>query len=201
MVDASLTGSGSARSRTINVEVNLLTEWANARVATQLEVRRRIVMLVGVGVGGLVVLPMLAKWRGSVFSATNHVIVERDGLLKQSKALETEVARVTPSMDFAEMRENCNRYRNSLFSETRRFVDATPSTVQFESFKIEANGGEISFKVVANAGSAAEGRQFVSAASRGRNVTASNQTAVRQSQVLGADGIVFDYLKKVRVNK
>ncbi len=200
MVDANLTGLGSAKSRSINVEVNLLDEWSSSRASMQVQIQRQFMILGAVCVAGLIVLPLLSKWRSNIFESTNAVVQERAQKVAERKKLASQVAEVTPSIDFAQLRENCNRYRNALFQETFRFTEATPASVRFESLKIEANGGELSFKVVANAKTAAEGRHFVSAAGRGRNVTTSNQTAIRQSQVLGADGIVFDYLKKVKVS-
>ena len=201
MVDANLTGLGSAKTRSINVEVNLLNEWSSSRAAMQVEIQRQTFILAGVCVAGLVLLPVVSTWRGNVVERTNVSVKKRDAALQQQKKLALSVAEVTPSIDFAEMRENCNKYRNYLFHEANRFLEATPETVRFDSLKIEAMGGELSLKVVANARSAADGRRFVEAAGRGRNVSASNQTAIRQSQVMGGDGVVFDYLKKVKVGK
>ena len=199
MVDANLTRLGSAKTRSINVEVNLLNEWSASRASMQVEIQRQILVLVGVCLGGFVILPLLNVWRGNTVERSNAVVREKSNELAKKEALAKVVAEVTPSIDFAEMRENCNKFRNSLFRETHKFLEATPETVRFDSLKIEASGGYLNFKVVANARTAADGRRFVDAARRGRNVLASNQTAVRQSQVMGADGVVFDYSKKVKV--
>ncbi|MEI7576647.1 MAG: hypothetical protein WCK51_07125 [Armatimonadota bacterium] len=201
MVDANLTGLGSAKTRSINVEVNLLNEWSSSRAAMQVEIQRQMLVLAGVCLAGLVLLPAVSTWRSNVFEGTNESVKKRDAALRDQKQLAKTVAEVTPSLDFAEMRGNCNKYRNYLFNESHKFLESTPETVRFDSLKIEAMGGELSFKVVANARSAADGRRFVEAAGRGRNVSASNQTAIRQSQVMGDDGVVFDYLKKVKVGK
>lgn len=199
MVDANLTGLGSAKNRSINVEVNLLSEWSSSRASLRVQIQRQIFILAAVCVAGLITLPVVSAWRSQVFEATNAVVINRAAALKEQATLARTVAEVTPSIDFAEMRKNCNKYRNSLFQESFKFIHATPASVRFESLKVEVNGGEISFKVVANAQTAAEGRRFVEAAGKGRNVSASNQSAIRQSQVLGSDGVVFDYLKKVKV--
>lgn len=201
MVDANLTGLGSAKTRTINVEVNLLNEWTSSRAAMQVEIQRQAFVLTGVCLAGLILLPSVSTWHGRVSAGTNESVKMRDAALSQQKNLAKTVAEITPSLDFAEMRQNCNTYRNHLFTEAKKFLEATPETVRFDSLKIEAMGGELSFKVVANARSAADGRRFVEAAGRGRNVSATNQTAIRQSPVMGEDGIVFDYLKKVKVGK
>lgn len=201
MVDANLTGLGSAKTRSINVEVNLLNEWTSSRAAMQVEIQRQALVLAGVCVTGLILLPSVSTWHGRVSSGTNESVKMRDTALSQQKNLAKTVAEITPSLDFAEMRQNCNKYRNYLFTEANKFLEATPDTVRFDSLKVEAMGGELSFKVVANARSAADGRRFVEAAGRGRNVSTSNQTAMRQSPVMGADGVVFDYLKKVKVGR
>jgi hypothetical protein len=167
----------------------------------QVEIHRQILVLVAVCLSGLLFLPALNAWRSNVFEGTHAQMQDQIKNQKKHDALAKIVAEVTPSIDFAQMRENTNLYRNSLFKETHRFLEATPQTVRFDSLKVEANGGELSFKVVANARTAADGRRFVDAAGRGRNVSASNQTAIRQSQAMGEDGIVFDYQKKVKVGK
>lgn len=201
MVDANLTGLGSAKTRSINVEVNLLNEWSASRASMQIEIQRQIFGLVGTCLIGLVLLPALNAWRGRVFAGTSSITQNLGKLMKERAELAKTVAEVTPSIDFATMRGKTNLYRNSLFKETQKFLVATPDAVRFDSLRIEANGGELTFKVVANAKTAADGRRFVETASRGRNVSASNQTAIRQSQALGRDGVVFDYLKRVKVGK
>ena len=201
MVDANSTGLGSAKSRSINVEVNLLNEWSASRVAMAVEVQRQLCVLVGVCVCGFITLPLLSSWRSKVVASTSSVIRERAEIQDRVGKLEQRVEQVTPVIDFATMKTSCDRYRNVLFQEAYRFVEATPAGVRFESLKVETIAGELHFKVVANAQSAAEGRRFVEAAGKGRNVMASNQSAVRQSQTLGQDGVVFDYLKKVKVAK
>ena len=201
MVNANLTGLGSAKTRSINVEVNLLREWSASRALMQIEIQRQILVILGVCLAGFTILPLLNAWRGKTSVQSSAVVTKHSNELAKKQKLAKVVAEVTPSIDFAEMRENCNKYRNSLFRETYKFLEVTPETVRFDSLKIEASGGHLNFKVVANARTAADGRRFVNAARRGRNIVTSNQTAVRQSQVMGADGVVFDYTKKVKVTR
>ncbi len=201
MVDASSTGFGQAKNRSINVEVNLLQDWALERVASQAEYQRKLIVLFAVCTVGVLMIPVFSRWRSVARVSAGTAQKEAARLGSEQKALAKKVTRLTPSIDFAEMFSKSKQGRQILFHETARVFSAAPIEVKFESFKVEVMNGELQIKVAAYAKNSGLGRDFVERAGLGKNVLSSNQTSLREKGLDGIEGVDFDYSKRVKVTK
>ena len=149
----------------------------------------------------MVVLPAMVSLRGSI---QDKAATQRAAYLEADQRrhnLKELANKATPSIQLDEMKSQCRNNSKKFLSQLAGVVNAAPMDVIFNQMKLEMMGGECSIKVTAEARDSDLGRAFVEQAGKGRNVLMSIQTAVHRSEGFGGEGVTFDYVKKVDIEK
>ncbi len=199
-MDASTTGSAQHKIKTINVEVNLLEAWAVQRVDLEAKVVRKALLLAAILVASVLIIPVLATVGTDNTVGLRQAKANLETSYKRRDELEAQAKTVTPSIERDVLVTQCHLYSNEVRDELATVINAADDSIFFEEMTVEANGGELTIKVAADATSPETGRTFVAKAGKGSNVISSTQTSIKQTS-LTATSIRFDYIKRVTIGK
>lgn len=200
-MDAISNGHAAHKTKSINVEVNMLESWLQNRAQLETKLKQRIATLIGICTAGLVLLPLADSYRRSASTLATQQGAKLVVLNKQVTELESKAKMASPSLENDAIHTSSLRRFDSYLGEVLALFNRAPEGVALTSFKSEVLGGEIQMRAVAEAESSSIGRTFVEKAGEGANVIASLQVSSRRSKLLGEQGISFDYVKKVKVGK
>ena len=197
-MQGNITGSAQHKVKTINVEVNLLSAWADQRVELEANTFRKVFFLIVIILIGVVAVPIMAGQRAMIAEESKKSAFKLATSLKVKNDLDKQAKVVAPTIQMDEMIARCHKYSNSYLNELTKVINSAPTQMYFEQFQTEVAGGECSVKVLATASSSEVGRTFVDSASKGSNVLSAIQTSVRQGQ-LSESSVKFDFIKKVKL--
>jgi hypothetical protein len=197
-VDASLTGLGQHKFKSINVEANLLDTWSVKRSELENKIRQRMLAIVALCALGAVLIPVVAAWQGGMSSASRKAKTDLAAAHQERIKLDEIAKTLAPSIQFEGMVSQSKGNSTLVLREFAKVVNAAPLDVVFSSLKLEVLAGDCTMRITAEANNSDLGRQFVERAGKGQNVVDSMQTAVRRSTTFGANGVSFDYIKRVR---
>lgn len=199
-MDASTTGSGQHKIKTINVEVNLLDAWAVQRIDLESKAFRKLILLAGLAFFATVMIPLLASLGSEKAKRLATANANLANFTHSRDDLEKEAKKVAPALARNEVLTRSHQMSTSFFDELARVINASPSEMYFEQLQTEITGGECLMKIIADATTQEVGREFVAKAGMGKNTLISNQTSIRQGQI-SENSIKFDYTKRVRLEQ
>lgn len=200
MVDASSTGSGQHKIKTINVEVNLLDAWSTQRSELEAKILKKFAVLAAILLAAIGLLPVLSSFGSDNARQLKSATAALEDRQKFFNHLDSQVKVLNPSIERDTLVTQCHGYSQQVIDEVARIVNASPTGVFFDQMNIEVTNGDLTVKLAANAMSPALARQFVEAAGQGNNVISSTQTSIKQTQ-LSDTSIKFDYIKKVSISQ
>jgi hypothetical protein len=197
-VDASLTGLGQHKFKSINVEANLLDSWLVQRGDLEAKIRHRVIFLFAICSFSAIVIPLSASLQRSIAVDGRKAKSELVRVNQDRVKLQEQATSLAPSIQFDSMSASCRRNAKLTLKQLTKVINAAPLDVVFSSFKLDVLGGDCTIRLTADATNSEIGRQFVDIAGKGKNVTDSMQTAIRRSNLFAESGVTFDYIKRVR---
>lgn len=199
MLDASTSGRALPKSKSINVEANLLEEWLYERNRLSDLLLMRVLALGAVLLIAGVTLPLLYRAQGR---ARISEAKSKQALAIVAKQLGEATAKsesIKPQMELAQMREESGQKLQAFAGQILFLLNAVPADVVLQNLRAEVAGGEVTLKCKAEAIDAEAGRRFTEAAARGPGTVSALQAMTRASDALGPGGVTFDFVKRATV--
>lgn len=201
MTETSSLGSGRPRSGTIDVSVNLLTEWFEARARARRTVAQLQWTLLLVATAAVMTLPWLLEWRESEALRASRVEERLAASKSRLAALLADEKRVQPMLDAAAMSETARLRAEAFVGELIRLCNSAPNGVYFSSIRCDVNGGEATIRCQGEAETEEALNRFLAVSREAPGTTASRLLAARPSTTVAPDGSAFEYQKRAEVSQ
>ena len=201
MQDASSHGRTQRSGKSINLEANILSEWSGASAALRKRIRVRAFVLTTVMCGSAVVLPQLSGYSAA---AATRAAVARNRHAESAKLAADSDQRdkaEQPLVQEAGMLTDSRTNLNTLLGNITLVVNSVPTSVTFDTLHAEIMDAELTITCKSQAESNAAGQEFVDAASKGPNVVYAVQASTMKSNVLKENGVAFDFIKRVNLER
>jgi len=201
MLEASTSGHAQPRHKTINAEVNLLSEWQRKRDSLNEQIARTAIVLTLVALVTFGSAPFLLR---SYFAASrrlqyaNSVAAERVVDLQQVEAQKKEL---TPRLDQGAMKETVSREAKQFLGHTLQVLNSAKAGMAFETVAADVISGELTISCRADAETNSVVQSFIEDASKGSNVKSTLLKTAQKNGKLTPDGIGFEYVKVVTVTQ
>ncbi|MEA2554352.1 MAG: hypothetical protein QOJ65_2528 [Fimbriimonadaceae bacterium] len=199
MLEVSSTGPAQLKHKTINAEVNLLTEWQRERSRVNEQIARTAGVLALILLVAFGSLPFLLK---SFWISTERLTASRTALKDVSAdlvLLETARKEAKPRIDQSAMHETVTHEARQFLGHTMLVLNSASAGMAFETVTSNVIGGELTLHVKADAESNAVAQTFIEQAGGGPNVNSTLLATAQKNGKLSADGIGFDYVKRIGV--
>lgn len=199
MPPTSSLGAGAPKQRTINVEVNLLSEWMDSRNRLREERTRWTAILTSVALLAVIMLPLLGDLAAQQQARARRAIrfaKDQAGAVAQ---LSAELDRYQPQIDGEATYELCRGRSRIFMNQTLAVLNAATPRMVVESIEASVIAGEMGLRVKAQAETYELAQRFVANAGQGNRVKSSILASVRQKPSLGPGAVTFEFAKKVSV--
>jgi hypothetical protein len=199
MIKQNLSGNGQPRNKTLDVEVNLLAEWAAQKHKRQEHATRTLTYLAAVVLLAVLTLPVLVKTSAAAATRASAAQKMSTDASKKRVDAEQQLAKLAPAMDAQNVKKtlqaNCDRF----FGETALLLNAAGQSMVFSSLKSDVLGGKMTMRCVADAASSEIAQDYISAAGGGDQVKSSLLSSIRRNASIGPAGVSFEYIKIVEL--
>jgi len=195
-VNLSSIGNAAPSNRSINVCVNLLTEWASDQARLRGELSRYVL---GTGLAlifAVVTVPVLERAASKELVKQRALDARLAALGAQLQQAEAEKNVVAPKVERAQVLAETREHFDRFLGEFYVVLDAAKTGMAFATAKIEARSAEIVINCRADAENYEAAATFAELSGRTPNKV-STLSSTRPSSLLAPNGISFEYLKKV----
>jgi hypothetical protein len=199
MLEASSTGSAPLRQKTINAEVNLLSEWLRRRSRLNEHIARMAGILGLILVVGGGSMPFFIRAYGD---AHRRSIAALDNLeMAKAKLASLQPARTSarPRIDQSVMRDTVKREAEQFIGHTVLLLNSASAGMAFDVISADVIGGEMVVHVRADAENNSVIQGFYEQAQKGPNVQSTLLATSSHNGILGAEGMGFEYIKRIKV--
>lgn len=199
MLEASTSGHGPLKHKTINAEVNLLSEWQRKRDSLSEQITRMAAGLTLTALLAFGSLPFLLR----AFIDSNRRLHEAQSVMDGRSAMldKLEQAKKTaaPRLDQGEMHDTVVREAKQFLGQTIRVMNAAEPGMAFESVNADVISGQLTINCKADAESNSVVQAFIENA--GKDSQSSLLRTAQKNGKLSQDGIGFEYVKSVGVTQ
>lgn len=199
MLEANSFGRVAPKIKTINVEANLLAQRLEERQAIRQQATRRLAALASCLLAACIALPPLFQLAAAASKAVDAAAGKEAELATRLRETQERRKNVQPILDEIDLQERCRRNAKVLIGETTLLLGGTSPRMAVGSVKAEVASGSLRLSVIAEAESYGAAREFVSTAGEGKKVESATLLSMRRSDTLGADGVRFEFVKKIGV--
>ncbi len=198
-MNANSFGQGAHKSKSINVELNLLAAWRENRNALESRVRRQWTILLGVVSALVIIGPMIAALAISQKSKLDALQKKEEQLRHRKEALAENMKGASPLLEAESVRGSNEKKLGLFLSNLAIILDSTPRTIALSSLRAEILAGEMQIRLTGESESVEESGKYIDSAGKGESVLASIEVSSRRSRRLGPEGVVFEYMKRVNL--
>jgi len=201
MLEASSLGHAQPKHKTINAEVNLLTEWQRRRNTLLEQIARLAVVLAFLVVLSAASIPFLVHMFAQ---ASTRLDVAKITLKSQSgllDGLDKQKKDAKPRLDRGSMHEAVTKEAKQFLGQTLEVMNAAAPGMAFQSVTADVIGGEVTIRCKGYAETNAVALAFAGQADEKKLAERSFIPAMQKDPRLGRDGVSFEYQKQVLVGQ
>ena len=201
MLEASTTGHAQPKHKTINAEVNLLTEWQKDRGKVNDQIARVAGLMALVAALAFGTVPFLVR---GYHDSGDRLRMSQDSLKRVSgvlTGLQQARKEAKPRIDQSAMHDTVVREANQFLGHTVLVINSASAGMAFEKVSANVIGGEMTIDCKADAESNLVEQTFIDQASRGPNVESTLLQTAQKSTTLSHDGVSFECKKTVGVTQ
>lgn len=199
-MEASISGHAQPRQRTLDVEVNLLSEWLERRVKTREQTTRSAICRAVSALLVAVAIPLLFRTASAAAGRATALKLASGTAAKRVEALEKQRLAALPRVDEAEMRIAVRRQARQFLGQTAIVLNAALPGMAVEVLGVEVLGGELTLRCKADAENSKVAEHFLDGAGKGPNALSILLSNSQRNGRLGPDGVGFEMVKRVEVN-
>lgn len=191
MSDVSLHGRVAPKSKSINVEANLLAERLQNRTRTREQMRKRFVSyFVGVTMVAIVLPPLHRLYEKT--AARYKVSIAADKLLStQLSALQKQQDSVKPVMQDKQTLDSLHRHAHEYLGHLTLFLNNVSPEVSLSNFTVQWKDKSMEFNIQAQSVSYKEAADFVALTGKSPNATQTTLSTMNSDATMGPDGVNF----------
>jgi hypothetical protein len=199
MLEASTSGHAQPKHKTINAEVNLLSEWQRERDSLSEQITRTAIVLTLAAMITFGSAPFLFR----AFFGSDRRLHSAQSKHDDGSATLAELDKLkraaTPRLDQGAMRDTVAREAKQFLGHTLSVMNAAEAGMAFESVTADVISGELTINCKADAESNSVVQSFIDDAGKGAHVTSTLLRTAQKNGKLSQDGIGFEYVKKIEV--
>jgi len=199
MLEASTSGHAQLRNKTINAEVNLLSEWQRQRDDVVEQITRTAIALTVVALLALGSLPFLLRAFVKSGARVRQAAMTMTAKSVTANNLEVRKKSAAPRLDQGAMHESVVREAKQFLGQTLLVMNAAEPGMAFQSVSSSVVSGELTVNCKSDAENNAVVQNFMSHANMGPSVHSFLLVNAQKDPVLGDQGVSFEYSKVVGV--
>ncbi len=192
MVDVSTPGRAQPKTRTINVEANLLSERLIERTRLLDAMSRKAFWGVGILVFALMVLPTAYRMQRDLGKRAAALAIEAGTLQRNLANKQAIVESSKPAVEDSRMISDTRTFSSNLLEQTLTVLNASDSDMVFSSIKIEVLGGDMKLSGRADAKSYRVARDFVTRLANAKGTKSAVLKQWRLNEEFGPNGVAFE---------
>lgn len=200
MASMSLSGAEQLNQKSIDVKVNLLAEWLESQRRFRAQLRRWLIVLLAIASLTAVVLPMVVRMHSDGIAKLRAVSAELAVAKQELAAFEKDRASAQPIIEEKAMLETSRERTQRLIGNLNVILNAGADGMAFQSLRGEVMGGVLTVRCQGDAQGYGDVQTFLESAARGARTKSSLLASTRRSDLIGVDGIAFEYVKRVEVS-
>ncbi len=199
MNDASSHGHAPPRTKTINVEANLLGERLRERDKLRQALQRKALLTLAVTGAAAATLPTLLGYMSQASDKANQTQRLESNLQTQLSSLRSKGDKAQPRIADQEMMEKVKTNADIIVGQATLVMNCASPQIAFADLKTEVLGGELRISCRADAESFSVAQRFVSGAGQGPKVIDAILASTKRSDVIAKGGIAIEFVKRVKV--
>lgn len=197
MQDMSSHGRVSPKTKSINVEANLLSERVAERLRIAEASRNRLLLIIAVlGFLGLVA-PPLYQFQAVEAAKVKNAQVEHDKVHETLAALQKQVDEASPKVQEGELLILLRNQANEFIGQTILLMNCTTEGVAISTLEADVMSASMTLKCSADAQGFEDAQAFAANAKSGPFAKDVFLSSARLSTALGGKGVGFDLIKRV----
>jgi hypothetical protein len=200
MLEASTSGHGQHKNKTINAEVNLLSEWMRQRDTLGEQITRTAVVLIIFTLLTFGSAPFLLRAFFESASRVHGAQVVFDGKTAALATNEQKKLAATPKLDQGAMHDTVVREAKQFLGQTMLVLNASGAGMAFGSVRADVVSGDLTINCSAVAESNSVVQTFLDHAAQGPNVKSTLLRTAQPDKILAPEGVAFEYVKGVEVS-
>lgn len=200
MLEASTSGHAQLKHKTINAEVNLLSEWQRKRDSLNEQITRTAIVLTLTAMVTFGGTPFLFRSFFAADRRLNKAQTEFSDRAATLAALEIQKKANTPKLDQGAMRDTVAREAKQFLGHTLAVINSAEVGMAFESVTADVISGELTINCKADAESNSVVQSFIERAGKGDHVNSTLLRTAQKNGKLAEDGVGFEYVKKLQVS-
>lgn len=200
MASMSLSGAEQLNQKSIDVKVNLLAEWLESQRRFRGQLKRWLIVLLSIILLAVAILPIVLRAHLDGLARLRAVSAELASAKKALAAFEKDRASAQPIIEEKAMLETSRERTRRLIGNLNLILNAGADGMAFQSLRGEVMGGVLTVRCQGDAQGYSDVQAFLEAAGRGARTKSSLLASTRRSDLIGVDGIAFEYVKRVEVS-
>ena len=200
MSDVSLHGRVAPKSKSINVEANLLAERLQNRTRLREEMRKRFVTyFVGVTLVAIVLPPLHRFYEKT--DAQYKVAIAGDNLLSTKlSTVQKQQDSVKPVIQDKQTLDSLHRHAQEYLGHLTLFLNNVSPEVSLSTLSVQWKDKLMDFNIQAQSVSYKEAADFVALTGKSPNATQTTLSTMNSDTTMGPDGVNFGLEQQVSVS-
>jgi len=200
--DASLHGRVAPKSKSINVEANLLEERLEYRERVRTTAKNRVgILLIGIGLSVLAIPPL---YRADKAAQAHHAFltIQEKQMVARLDELKKVQDTAKPIIQDQQIVASLHRHAHEFLGQMTLFFDDVNPSLSLQNVNGQVQSGTIKIMSQVEATSYKAAFDFVSLTAKSPNsVEPPIISSMNSSAALGKDGVTFDFQQKIKVTQ
>jgi len=201
MVDVSSPGRALPKTKSINVEANLLAERLGERGRLLDAMSRKAFWGVGILVFALMVLPSAYRVQDRLAKKASDRAAEANVVMREVADKQSILDSAKPVVEDSRMLADSRRFSENLLRELSVVLSSTDAEMVFSSVKVEILGGEMKLSGRADAKSYRVARDFVNRISKATGTKSASLKQWRLNDDFGPNAVGFEIERIAEVGR
>lgn len=202
MFDASTAGRGpQPKTKTINVEANLMAQRLIERRQLQESTRRRMMLFLAVAFSAVFSLPALFTWMSTSVRVSGQTLDREADIRRRLLAIQQKAETARPAIQESQLLGVVRGRANTYLGRVAEFLNCVEPDMALKSMKVEVLAGNMKISAQAEAENYEAYKKFVSRCQEAVGKENVFPRSVKASSLLGDKGVVFDIEHKVQVGQ
>jgi hypothetical protein len=194
-------GRVAPKTKTINVEVNLLAQRIAERDRLFTAAVRKLMLLGVAVVVSAVLLPTLFKLQSSAALEAKVAVSKKQALAGTLASLNSQQESAKPLIADKDLTDRLEVSSEIFRGHVTLLLNSATPDMAFQNLRAEANGTELKMTCKLDAETYPAVQAFVAAASKGPNVINAILLSQKRGQELGESSVSFDFVKRVKLSE
>lgn len=201
MVDVSSPGRALPKTRSINVEANLLAERIGERERVLEALSRRAFWGVGILVFAMLVLPTAYRIQDRLSSKADMLSAESALLQRQVANQQAILDTARPVVEDSKMIGDTRMFSQNVLRQLSVVINSADGDMVFSSLKIDVLGGEMKLGARADAKSYRVARDYIGRISKAAGTKSAVLKQWRLSEQFGQNSVSFELERTAEVGR